>query len=881
MRWGRGIRRLFHLGLWGPEVDEGVEWEIEHHIEERADELEAEGLSRAEALAEARRSFGDVEAVRRELRAMDRERDRRNRMVVWLETVGQDLGYGLRGLGRNPGFAAALVLTLGLGIGATVAVFAIVDALLLRPLPYASSEELARVDLERPDGFALRFLPAELVEDWSRESSLFDDMLPNLRGDALLTGGGSPERVAAHRVAPTFEEVLGVRPFLGRGLVAGDARAGGPVLMSHGYWRRAFGADPGVVGSTVRLDGEPRTVVGVMPRGFKFPAYSETEFWVPLTSDVTSPGRLELLVRVPGGDMERAAARVNTSARGRLEGPGLDSASLRLTPLEAERGGGPDLRRAVWLLFGAVGLIFLVAATNGSNLLLVRGTSRARELAVRAAVGASRGRMVRQLMTETVALALLAGVVAVGVAFLALRAAGGLLPEELLFWLPHEVAVERRALVFAFGLTTVTALVLGLLPALRTTARARARARDGLTPYAAHGTGRSRLRRVLVVGEVAISVVLLAGGALLLNSFLRLTAIDIGVRTERVGFVHLALEETAGPDSAQSGGFLRRLEERVDGMPGVEAATVTGYLPSSWISFGTALQAEGRPPAGGDPDILPVAHVSPGFFDVLSPRLLAGRSFTTGDRSDEVAIVDEQLARHLWPDDDPVGHRFRIDEGRPWLTVVGVVSDLQLNRRDDRMGDFELLVPFDAEQATTGYVTLAFRSSGDDPSALFPAIRTALRELAPRQPIQETIEADAAYAETIQLPRFLAVLVTALAAVGLALAALGLFGVLAYEIAQRRREMGIRMSLGAGAARIRRMVVLEGMGLAALGSVFGLALALLLTRSLRGLLYDLEPDDPVTLAVVVALMFCVAGLAAYLPARRATRVAPAEVLRAD
>lgn len=881
----RGIRRLFHLGLWGPDPDEGVDWEIEHHIHERADELEVEGLSRAEALREARRHFGDIEAVRREMSATDRGEARRRRVAVRVETVWQDVRYGARGLVRDVGFSVSLVATMGLAIGAMVGVFSVVDALLLRPLPYAESEELVLVEARRSGSeFGIRFLPLDAVREWTERDRVFEGMLPHQRWSALFTGGAEPQDVVAHRVGPSFEEVLGVYPIVGRGLLQDDAVPGAAkvALVSHEFWRTTFGEDPGIVGRTVLLDGVGHTVVGVMPRGFKFPVYSHTEFWLPLQLTSAAPGRrVELIARLGGGALERATAASNVLAAGLFEGQrGLESAEVELTPMESRRGGNDELRRAVWVLFGAVGLILIIGGVNGSNLLLVRSAGRAQELAVRLALGASRGRVIRQLMTESLTVALLSGVIAVLIAFIVVRGIQGLVPDSLTFWLPHALAIEERAVTFAFAVAVAAGLFLGLVPAVTSTRPARSAARDGLTPYAARTPRRSRLRRGLVVGQVAVTVILLVGAGLLLNSFLRLTAVDIGVRTDNLALLNLPVSERAQPDSVQRSSFLPRLEERIRAMPGVLAVTATGNLPASGIHFGTALQAEGQAPTGGDPDFLPSAGISADFFEVVGARLLAGRPFHPEELpADNIAIVDEDLARHLWPGGDAVGSRFRIREGGPWLTVVGIVADLQLEDRDDRKGDFELLYPFDPT-TPRGYVTVAFRTAGD-PTSLFPVVRAAVHELAPRQPIREVVLAKTAYARTIQLPRFLAVLVGSLGAFAVLLAAVGLFAVLAYEVAQRGREIGVRMAIGASAGGVRRSVLREGLMLAGTGAALGTVAALGLSRFLEGMLFDLQPTDPVTFGLVIAAMLLAAGLASYVPARRATRFDPAAVMRAE
>jgi putative ABC transport system permease protein len=630
------------------------------------------------------------------------------------------------------------------------------------------------------------------------------------------------------------------------------------------------------------LDGTPHTVLGVMPEGFKFPEYSTTEFWVPLplTGEIAG-NRVELVARVDEQGISAAELASGPLAAGLFgERQGLDSATVRLTSMEARRGGYDELRQAAWLLFSAVGLILLVAASNAFNLLLVRTADRGRELAVRRALGASRGRVVRQLMTETLGLALIAGAVAVAVALFATRALQDLLPDTLVFFLPHAIEVEQRALTVAFVLAIAAGTVLGVLPALVSTRPGRSVRRDGLTPYAAYTPARTRLRRGLVVAEVTMAIILLTGAGLLLNSFLRLARVDIGVDTENLALLTLSVTRTTVGDSARESTFLPTLEERIRGIPGVLGATATGHLPSSMLYFGTALQAEGRDPAGRDPEMWPSADVSSDFFEVLGARLIAGRSFRSGEtKADDVAIIDRDLARYLWETEDPLGRRFRMRENEPWLTVVGVVDDLLLEARDGSASDFVLLYPFDATQPA-GYSTVAIRTAGH-PTAVFPAVRAAVRELAPNLPIDELTLAEEVYAEDIQMPRFLAFLVGVLGGFGLILAAVGVFSVLAYEVAQRSREIGVRMALGATAGEMQRMVVRQGLFLTCLGAALGLAAVLVLSRYLGGMLFELEPTDPATLAAVVAIMLVVAAAASLVPAQRTTRVHPAEAIRAE
>lgn len=885
------FRRRLGLWLWGPRVEEGVDWEIRHHLEERADELEATGLSREEALAAARRAFGNVAAIRRELRSLDRGAERRRRVSLFLETVRRDVAYGFRGVFRNPGFSLALVLTLGLGVGATTAVFGVVDALLLRPLPYAESSELARVEVVRPaQTWGQRIIPAGVARGWEADDVVFEHVLLNHRETVLFTGGAEPRMVAVQVVSPSFEETLGVRPVIGRGIAPEDAAPGAErvALLDHAFWRGELGGDPDVVGRTIELDDLAHTVIGVMPRGFKFPEYATTAAWVPLARDGSALGgdpgsarALEIIGRVPGGRFEAARARAGTLATRLLdEGPAAGGSFL-LAPLEAARGGGETTRQAVWLLFGGVILILLVAAVNGANLLLVRGLGRTREVAVRVAMGASRLRLVRQLLTESVLLSLLSAVAAAAVAYVALASIRGILPGAITFYAPHELAVTRRTLVFAFCIATGAGLLLALLPAFRTTTAARASARGGFTPYASGTPSRSRLRRGLVVVEVALSVMLLAGAGLFLNSFVRMMRVDPGLRLENMALLNLSLSPRALGDEGGRAEFLPRLEERIEAIPGVTGAAVTGGLPAGGLHFGLALEAEGREPRpGSGPDILPSIEIGPDFFEITGARLLAGRPFTAHE-AELAAIVDEDLARHLWPGEAPVGRRFRTAPDAPWRTVVGVVGDLRLLGPDTERGDFEILYPLDArDPGPHQFVTIAIRTDGD-PRPLFPAVRAAVHEVAPRQPIQELAPAGSVFARAVDLPRFLTVLMSALAAFALFLAAIGLYGLLAHGVASRAREIGVRMAMGAHAADIRRMVVTEGAALALGGATLGLIGAVALSRFIVSMLFGIRPTDPATLAAVVLALLAAAFAASYAPARRATRLDPAETLRLE
>jgi predicted permease len=882
-----GLRRLFHLREWGPAMDEGVMWEIEHHLEERIDELVAEGLSRGAARQEALRAFGDVKRLRRELLEIDGRSERRRLMLRVLDDLAQDVRYGLRGVRLNPGITLGVIVTLALGIGANAAMFSVVDALLLRPLPYSQPDELVDVFMvTAPNEFGQPNLPYAVARGWQEAQER--PVMLHSRTNVLYTGGVEPEMIPVQGVTPEFGEVFGVAPMLGRGFEAADADPSSPdvVLLDYGFWQADLGADRDVLGSTVALNGIPHTVIGVMPKGFRFPIYSTTAGWVSLRADGVMLGRqirgfIEAAMRVPAD--ERASVNAQAAAAGSALFQEADPASertLRLQPIDERRGGNASLRQAMVLLSGAVVLILLVAGVNMVNLLLARGSARANEMAVRMAVGAARGRIVRQIATEAVLLALLGGVAAVLVAVVVVRALQGIMPGSITFFAPHAIAIEQRTLLFTFGVAIASGLAFGLLPAFSATDWAGVTEGAGLTRYATRTRARRRLRRSLVIVEIAFSVMLLITASLLINSFARLMSVDPGMRLENMAVLQFEMTSGRYPDPGARGAYLRRLEERIAAVPGVESATMTGGLPPhTSFSFGVTLEVEGAEAKPVDEGMyLPFTTVGPNFFDVTGARLIAGRPFTTADPYEHV-IIDEGMARHLWPAGPAVGRRFRLGPEHDWLTVVGVMADLRLLGPDERRGRFAILHPIgDYEQS--GYLAVAIRTQGA-PGGVLAAIRSAVRDVDPNQPIHELLPATTFYAQAVDMPRFLAVLMGILAALALALAAVGVHGVLAFGVAQRRHELGVRMVLGARAVELGRLVVGEGLGLAVIGIVLGIGGALLSTRMVQGVLYGVGAVDVPTFLIAIAGVLVVVAVATLRPARRAARLDPSDVLRAQ
>lgn len=884
-------RRVFHLRDSRPAPADAVDWEFEHHIQERIDQLLEQGFTRGAAEDQARGAFGDVARIRREVLHIDGRTERKRRMTRLLDELAQDIRFGLRSIRRDVGLAVGVVLTLALGIGANAAMFSVVDALLLRPLPYASPDELVAPHVVvPPNDWGQRNLPYAAARDWQEQET--QPAMLHARSSALFTGGREPHIVALQAVSPEFHATLRVQPVLGRGLLPEDAAPGAPpvLLLDHAFWQRELAGAPDILQRTVTMDGVEYDVVGVMPPAFRFPTYATTAGWGVLRTDGSVFGRpatarthVEAVTRVPPADLETANARLRVAGQNLLAERGPAGAFLRLERLDARRGQVAENNRAMLLLSGAVLLILLVAGVNMANLLLARGSARRGELAIRMAVGANRGRIVRQIGTEALLLALLGGVVAVLMALVVVRALQGIMPGSITFYAPYAIAVEQRTLVFTFAVAMVTGLAFGLLPALGATDWARPAAGGGMSRQAGRERAGRFVRKGLVVAEVAFSVMLLVTAALLISSFNRLMSNDPGMELDRLAVLQFAVSPSAHPTGEARAAYLQELEERVAAVPGVTGATLTGGLPPhTSIAFGITFQAEGDEPRPTDPGmILPFTEAAPEFFQVTGARLLAGRPFSSADDAGiGNVIVDENLARLLWPEGPSaaVGRRFRLRPDDDWLTVVGVMASLRLMGPDERRAEYAVLYPIGSYDRPTGQVAMAIRTQGD-PRHVLTGVREAVRAVDPNLPIQELVSATTYYAQAVDMPRFLAVLMGILAALALVLASVGVHGVLAYGVAQRRHELGIRMVMGARSGQLRRLVMGEGLTLAAIGAALGVGGALLVGRVVDGALYGIAARDIGSFATVVGTVLLVSAVATLRPAHRAARLDPGEVLR--
>jgi putative ABC transport system permease protein len=808
-----------------------------------------------------------------------------------LDNLWQDLRYGARTLAKSPAFTFVAVLTLALGIGANTAIFSVVNTVLLRPLPYRDAGRLAmiRVSIEGQE-FLPSFSPPEIL-DFQEQTHLFAEVASIRDNTVALTGKGDPEQIQTAWVTPSFLPVMGVEPVSGRNFTPDEAVPNGPavILLSHGLWQRRFGGDPNIVGKTIQVNGQGVEVVGVLPEGFEF-LFAREAGLPPV------PGALQLfqfdfrqaprafrwmraVARLqPGVSFEQAEAEMNVLARELLERyPEYEGNAfgLHVEPMLGDLVR--DVRPALLALFGAVGFVMLIASANVANLLLARAAAREKEIAVRAALGASRVRLVRQLLTESALLALLGGVGGLLVAQWAIEILVRLVPTNL----PRleNVGIDVRVLGFTLGVSLLAVVFCGLAPALHA---ARADLNESLkeSGRASEGAARHRLRSMLVVGEIALSVVLLIGAGLMIRSFVRLQYVDPGFRPDDVLTVNIALpfQRYANPDDIAR--FFEQLSDRVTAQPGVEAIGGVFPLPMSGRFWTSEYAYDDETDANWGALAADQHGVTPGYLEAIGARLHAGRFFTWQDHAErrDIIIIDDKLARLAWPGQNAVGQRLKVllpNNQRRWTEVVGVIEHVQKERMGVEGREQIYLPPY---LAPFPQLTFAVRSS-TEPATLARVIAGEVQALDKDLPIYRVRPLSAYVAEVMASNRFATILMGVFAGVALALALVGLYGVITYAVTQRNHEIGIRVALGAQPRDILRLVLGQGLGLALVGVGLGLLFSAGLTRFLSSLLYEVSATDPITYAGISIALAGVALLACYLPARRATRVDPMIALR--
>ena len=883
-----GFRRIFRLPASRARVERDVDDEIAFHLAMREERLRAAGLPADEARLAARRRFGDVDRVAGECRAIDAEQVRERRRSEILASIWQDARYGARSLMHAPAFAASALLTLTLGIGATTAVFSVVYSVLLRPLPYADPGRLVQIwetSTRTPgDRNPLSVLN---YRDLAARSRALASSLAYAFNVFTVSGDGAPEQMQAAQVLGDLTGVLGVRPLLGRGIGVQDERAY-TVAIAEGLWRRRYGADPAIVGRAIRMNGQPYQIVGVMPATFRFPR-PDVELWTGYAMILTRPEWADQR----GRRFQRAVARLRPGVAAAAASAELDAIAKRLAAEYPEQNPGTgavavplheqvvgEVRPALLVLMGAVGCVLLIAAANVAHLLLARTTARGRELSVRAALGAGRGRVVQQVLTESVVLAAIGGLGGLVLAYLGVAALRASSPEAV----PriHDVRVDGWALMFAAAAVIVTGTVVGLVPALRAARRDLAASMREGTRGAGAGRRRHRTQGVLVAAEVAASLVLLVGAGLFLRSFQRLSAVDPGV--EPAGVVAMLVVANPGKyqDPERQRAVFDRIVERVGALPGVQAVGLCDCRPPNYGRSAGSVQVE-----GGTTDLTEMPNAfqlraGGNLFASLRIPVLAGRAFTAADRagSPRVVVVNQTFARrHLaaaGAGAAAVGRRVAFGD-TVWRTVVGVVADVHYDGLAAPV-DATVYHPF-AQDPFVG-VDMFVRAAGD-PLRLVPAIRRAVLEVDPELPVSRVAALEADVAKSIAGERFNTTMLALFAAIAFALAAIGIYGVVAYGVTQRRHEMGVRIALGAQRRDVVRLVVMRALRPVAAGVAVGLAAAVAATGVVRGLLYGTSPHDPATYAAVATLLVVVAAMAAYAPSRRAAAADPVSALRAE
>jgi putative ABC transport system permease protein len=857
-------------------LEQELEGEILAHLEAAEQEALAAGLSPAEARSAAQRQFGGI--------AQMKEAHRDQRSVQWLENLVRDFRYGIGALARDPAFATICIGLLALGIGANAAMFSLVDAVLLKPLPFPEPERMVRVWESTPMGrnptTTLTFL------DWKRQTGIFEALSVESPVKAATSVGGDPARVSGKLVSTDYFQVFRVKPQLGRSFAPGEDQPGAApvVILSHAFWQTHFAGDPGILNRELMLDGEPHKIIGILPAG-SFDR-EDAVFWKPLifTRDQMNRGQhwLAPIGRLRRGvSLEQAQARM-TALRANLNdviyqkdwGFAVDPFARMLV--------GDTLRRSIYLAFGAVAMVLLIACANVTNLALARGVSRRKEMAVRAALGASRGRLIAQLLTENLVLCLLGAVAGIALADLLLRAASPWVASSLPF--TANLGIDLRVLAFTALAVMSVLLLTGLLPSLKTSFGSLTKTlnQSGRTSSGSHAP----IRRAIVIGEVAASVLLISGAALLFKSLAKLQEVDPGVRIDHILTMSVDLPLAAYPSPQSAIQFYRTITRKLEAVPGVERAAVSQGLPLTGVQWGEYMRLPGVP----EPVLVRLKLIDPGYFGALGIPVLTGRGIGAGDRAGTTpaVVINQELARQLaktFKMTSPVGQRVMLDvpgygtvpESPVNTEIIGVVRSERTNGLNTPL---ELVAYMPLAQAPRQDVNLVVRTRSS-PVAAIAAIRAAVHEIDPNLPLADVRTMEQVKQQSTLWMRQPTWVIGAFAALAALLAALGLYGVLAHAVSQQRREIGIRMAIGASSRDVLSHILSSALSMLLVGLSVGLAGTFALTRVLKTLLFHVSALDPAALAAAAVFMILIGLLAAWVPAARAAHVSPMTVLREE
>lgn len=886
MKWFNILRDRLRALRQRDTVIDDIDREMRTHLELEVEANIRAGMSPVEAREKANRSFGNMN------RAVDAAYDVKGGGLF--ETLAQDIRYGLRVLLKHKAFTAIAVITLALGIGANTAIFSVVNELLLRPLPYRDADRIAMLWEVTPEGRHQNTTSRANFRAWREQSTSYQHIAAFSDQRFTLTGDGEPEEVSGQLALPDIFKVLGVDPILGRTLLPEDGEPGSPLVavLSYGLWQRRFGGQSSAIGQPITLNGIKFEIVGVMPPNFQFHIKQRSgtgrpaEVWVtlpmPTGSTENERGRfLSTVARMKDGvTPEQAAAELRTiSARLSDEAPEFNkNYSAEVLPLREQFFG--NVRRPLWLMLGAVGFVLLIACANVANLLLSLASSREKEIALRSALGARRSRIVRQLLTESLLLALLGSVLGLGFAWLGIKALLLISPRDLVNL--QGVGLNFSVLMWTLGVSILTGIIFGLAPALHISRlNLNDSLKEGGKADSGQATGSRRMRSVLVVSEIALAVVLLASAGLLIRSFIRLQQVDRGFETDNVLTMVVRLPFARYGEDQQLVSFFNQAMERVRNLPGVQSAGMVNFLPLyGGLGSSTGFKIIGRPePPPGQGPGTDVRVVDAGYFQTMGIPLLRGRNFSDLEQKEakRVILINEALARKHFPNEDPIGQRLDVAMfEKPVITeIIGVVGNV---RYDSLIDEAPPAVYFPHPELAYPFMTLALRTDGD-PTLLAPAVQREIRALDPHQPVGDVRTMNQVMSEAVSRSRFNTLLLGLFAGLATLLSAVGIFGVMNYSVSLRTRELGLRLAIGAQPRQVLLLVLKQGLMLTVFGVGIGLLAAFALTRLLSGLLFGVEAVDATTFATISLLLVFISLLACYLPARRAMRIDPMMALR--